>query len=82
MITQIDRSDIPGRACVYNNMASREVEDFVATGWDACEVKAGKYKNIHSAVAAYRSAIKKLRVGVTAFERSERLFLVKDRAGE
>lgn len=77
MIKQIDINEIHGRACRFNNEVTREVMDFHKSDWSACEVNIGKYKNHHSAVAAYREAIKRANVNVIAFERGGRVFMVK-----
>ena len=77
MIRQIDINEIPGRACHFNNEVTREILDFYKSEWSAAEVDVGKYKSVHSAVAAYRKAIKDSKVNVVAFERSGRVFLVR-----
>lgn len=77
MITKIEINEIPGRCCRINNQVTQEVLDFHNSDWPACEVSIGKYKTIHSAQAAYRQAIKKANVGVTAIEREGRLFLLR-----
>lgn len=80
MITKIEPRDIPGRACGYNNQVMREIEEFVESDWNACEVNTNKYKNAHSAYAAYRAAIRRMNAAVIAFERSGRLFMVRKEA--
>lgn len=77
MIRKVEVKDIPGRACGFNNMVSQEVMEFHNSDWDACEVNIGKYKSSHSATAAYRTAIERLKVNVIALERNGRLFLVR-----
>lgn len=77
MINKIERSEIPGRACSYNNMVTAEVLQFHKSDWDACEVNIGKYKNAKSACAAYKAAIKKANVGVVPVMRGDRLFLIR-----
>lgn len=77
MISKIEVNDIPGRKASFNNMVSAEVLQFHKSDWPACEVDTKHYKNIHSATAAYREAIKTLKVGVVAIERSGRLFLIR-----
>lgn len=77
MINKIEISDIPGRKCNFNNAIEQEIRDFHGSDWDACEVDIGKYKTAHSATAAYRNAITRMRVNVIAIERGGRLFLVR-----
>lgn len=77
MITKVELTDIPGRRVNYNNAVSQEVMQFHESGWPACEVNISKYKGAHSATAAYREAIKRLKVNVIAIERGNRLFLVR-----
>lgn len=77
MITKVDIAEIPGRRVNYNNAVSQEVTQFYESDWAACEVNVGKYKNAHSATAAYREAIKRLKANVIAIERGNRLFLVR-----
>lgn len=77
MINKIELNDIPGRKATCNNMVSAEVLQFHESDWSACEVDTKHYKNVHSATAAYREAIKTLKVGVVAIERSGRLFLIR-----
>jgi len=78
MITKVDKADIPGRTCHYNNNVVREIQDFVDSGWDACEVNTAKYKNYRSANITYRNAIAILRAPVKAVVRSGRVFLVRN----
>lgn len=78
MINKIELGEIPGRCCNYNNAVSQDVLDFHKSEWSACEVNIGKYKNCHSAFAAYKEAVKRLKVGVKVTERKGRLFLIKE----
>ena len=77
MISKIELNDIPGRKAAINNLVSAEVTQFHESDWPACEVDTKHYKNIHSATAAYREAIKRLKIGVVAIERGGRLFLIR-----
>lgn len=77
MITQIELKDIPGRNCHFNNAISQEILQFHGSDWSAAEVNIGKYKTTHSAGAAYRNAVKTLKVNVLVIEREGRLFLLK-----
>lgn len=77
MITQIELKDIPGRNCHFNNAISQEILQFHGSDWPAAEVNIGKYKNSHSACAAYCKAIDTLKVNIIATEREGRLFLLK-----
>ncbi len=77
MIQKIEINEIPGRRTSYNNDVATEVEQFHKSDWAACEVNAAKYKSVHSATAAYRQAIKNLKLDIIAIEREGRLFLVR-----
>lgn len=77
MITKTEIKDIPGRASSYNEQVTKDVMEFFDSDWSACEVKTEKYKNVLSAANAYREAIKRARVGVTAITRGGRLFLIR-----
>ena len=77
MITKTELKDIPGRACSFNNDVQRDVLEFHKSGWAACEVNVKKYKNAPSAFSAYKTAIKRLNVGVIPLARNDRLFLIR-----
>lgn len=77
MISKIELNDIPGRKNNFNNNVIGEVLEFHNSDWSACEVDVKHYKTAHSAFAAYKTAVKKLNVGVGVMARDNRLFLVK-----
>ena len=80
MIKKIESKDIPGRKNSRNEDVMRDVMEFVNSGWVACEVNTEKYKRVTSAFSSYKAAIKRLCVGVEAFTRVGRLFLVRTEA--
>lgn len=77
MITKTEMKDIPGRASSYNEQVTKDVMEFFESDWSACEVKTEKYKNVMSAANAYKEAIKRAHVGVSAITRGGRLFLIR-----
>ena len=76
MIKKIDVNDIPKRAKPKNSV-QEDVERFWKSGWEACEIDASRYKSVSSALSSYGCAAKRLKVGVVAISRGDRVFLVR-----
>ena len=76
MIKEIKIEDIPGRKIIRDTIIP-QIEDFMKSDWNACEVEIGKYKSAASAKSAWNKAIKACHYAIDAVTRQERLFLIK-----
>ena len=77
MVKQINLSDIPEKKMSKAPVVKEDIERFINSGWDACEVDCKEYKNVSSAMGTYQTVIKRLGVNAKAIMRGKRLYLVR-----
>lgn len=75
MIKPINIDDIPKYSRC--NRAVQDVEEFIRSGMDSCEVISNGKSNANSLWSAYYNAVKKLNCGVRVARRKDRVFLIK-----
>lgn len=75
MIKQINIDDIPG--IIKRNNAMLDVEEFIRSNMDSCEVISNEKTNVDSLWSAYYNAVQKLNCRVKVVRRKGRVFLVK-----
>lgn len=66
----------------YNTAVAHDIEEFIASDAEVCEVSADGYKNVHSCAGSYSSAAKRMNVGVIVTYRRGRVFLLKEAVNE
>ena len=57
----------------------KDIQEFLLSGWDACEIDVSKFKTATSAYQAYSYAIKSMNCSevVSIIKRKEQIFLVR-----
>lgn len=76
MIKKIDVDDIPRFS--RRNRATQDVEEFIRSEMDSCEVIPNGAINCASLWNAYYYAVKKLNCSVRVSRRNNRVFLIKE----
>ena len=75
MITQVNIEDIATRKS-SGRTAGKVIDEFLATGWDACLIDQSEWKSLNSAHSSLRAAIKQYG-NLQVITRKCELYLVK-----
>ena len=75
MITQVNIEDIATRKA-SGRAAGKIVDEFLATGWDACQIDQSEWKSLDSAVSSLRVVVKQYD-NLKLITRKRELYLVK-----
>lgn len=75
MITQVNIEDIATRKS-SGRTAGKVVNEFLATGWDACLIDKSEWKSLDSAYSSLREVVKQYD-NLKLFTRNRELYLVK-----
>ena len=66
----------------YNTAVAHDIEEFIASDAEVCEVKTDGYKNARSCATSYSGSAKRMNVGVIVTYRRGRVFLLKEAVNE
>lgn len=79
MFKEICINEIPKDASRRRNpVVSDEIEKFLDSGFEACELEVGRFKTRNSASTTFRNAVRRGNYPVRVVSRSNRLFLVRE----
>ena len=76
-IRQVALSDIPRRKKTPSNLL-RELEQFIDSGWEACEVETRQYKNPQICRTTYYKAIQRYGFRIRVMMVDDRVFLIRE----
>ncbi len=77
MITQIAVDQIPDKRS-DETVIKGQIEQFLKSDWDACEIDTSHYSSINAVYTAYYNEIKRKSYPCKVARRSNRVFLIRE----